>query len=478
MRKSKTKFNFFVLLLLAWLVNLPSAGAQPCVPVLSGVPNDIFLECGKDLPAWPTVTASCGAVVTRVQLKTGSKCGNVIYYRRWTATNIDGTVVATQTIQFKDDVPPVLIVPADTIIYCGYPVPEPDVYCDDACSWNEVVYSEKRTTHNDCEYTLVRTWTATDGCGNTDQKTQRIDVVDNHAPVITVVNPLLKNIKLGGEMAVYDCENPQVFMSDVKVTDCCKFTLEVYDKLLVSGKCALWGYHRKWKCGYIATDKAGNKSEFYFYVVQYDDEAPVLHNVPEDIILGCDDTLPAIDPYLVEVEDNCSRRTKVDISQGVYFDPADSSNYAVKRTWYFADDCGNAVSESQWILTCDFDTTLLHPDTSGMETDSSMVGSIPLTIDGQNQESNSNSGSSFGSLVVYPNPTQSKVTMEFVVEEIDHLNIQLVDKLGRILTQKNSDYTPGVYTHTIDLTPHPVGFYSVVLTSKQGKQYKSIIKTD
>ena len=113
-----------------------------------------------------------------------------------------------------------------------------------------------------------------------------------------------------------------------------------------------------------------------------------------------------------------------------------------------------------------------------METDSSMVGSIPLSINGQNQESNSDSGTSFGSLIVYPNPTQSKVTMEFVVEEIDHLNIQLVDKLGRTLTQKNSDYTPGVYTHTIDLTPYPVGFYSVVLTNKEGKQYKSIIKTN
>ena len=270
------------------------------------------------------------------------------------------TTVATQTIQFMDDVPPVLIVPADTTIYCGYPVPDPDVYCDDACSWNEVVFSEKRTTHNDCEYTLVRTWTATDGCGNATQKTQKIDVVDVYAPVIKVVNPLLKDIKLGGEMAVYDCENPQVFMSDVKVTDCCKFTLEVYDKLLVSGKCALWGYHRKWKCGYIATDKAGNKSEFYFYVVQYDDEAPVLHNVPEDTILGCDDTFPALDPDLVFVEDNCSRRTKIDFSQMMYVDPEDSSNYAVKRSWYFADDCGNAVSECQWIYTCDFDTTLLH----------------------------------------------------------------------------------------------------------------------
>lgn len=473
MREFKTKFKFIILFFLAsFLLYVPSLDAQNCgIPILSGVPQDIFIPCGADLPAWPTVTASdlCGTVtVTRVQLKTGSRCGNIIYHRRWTAAGISGTTVVTQTIQFMDDVPPVLIVPADTTIYCGDPVPEPDVYCDDACSWNEVVFSEKRTDHNDCEYTLVRTWTATDGCGNTEQKTQKIEIVDAHAPVITLVNPLLKDIKLGDEMAVYDCENPQVLMSDVKVTDCCKtVTLEVYDKLLVHGKCDLWGYHRKWKCGYIATDGAGNTSEFYFYVVQYDDEAPVLHNVPDDITLACDDTLPALDPYLVEVEDNCSRRTKIHISEGVYFDPGDSSNYAVKRTWYFADDCGNAVTDSQWIFTCDFDTLLLHPDTMA----------LPPVV-ASSVSNSAISGNDVESFEVFPNPTQGLVNLKFQVRTSNLFEIKLVDKLGRVLQQKTNVFDIGQHNFGLDLSRYPVGFYSVILTSKEGTQRASLLKTD
>jgi hypothetical protein len=374
-----------------------------------------------------------------------------------------------------DDVPPVLVVPADTTIYCGYAVPDPDVYCDDACSWNEVVYSEKRTDHNDCEYTLVRTWTATDGCGNATQKTQKIEVIDVHAPVITVVNPLLKDIKLGGEMAVYDCESPQVFMSDVKVTDCCKFTLEVYDKLLVHGKCEMWGYQRKWKCGYIATDDAGNRSEFYFYVVQYDDEPPVLYNVPDDITLACDDTLPALDPNLVEAEDNCSGRPKIGISEGVYFDPADSSNYAVKRTWYSADDCGNAVTESQWIFTCDFDTALLHPDTMALPPVASTAANTTLA---ENHELAKIGGAVVESLEVFPNPTQGFVTLKFQVPTTNLLEIRLVDKLGRLLEQKRTIYDVGLHNFGMDLSQYPVGYYSVILTNKEGTQRVSLIKTE
>ncbi|NND32466.1 MAG: T9SS type A sorting domain-containing protein [Saprospiraceae bacterium] len=496
----------------AWLLMLanPNVSFGQCgTPVLYGVPESIvFIKCGDELPTWPTVTATdlCGAVmVTSRQTKAGTKCGNVFYERYWTATGANGTTIASQTIRYEDDKPPVLIVPEDTIIYCGYAVPEPEVTSyDECCSWNEVILEEVRTDHNECEYTLVRTWTATDGCNNSVQKSQTIEVIDIYAPVIEVTNPDLKDLDLGDEIAKYDCGNPQVLMGDVKVTDCCsKVTIEPYDKLLVQGKCDLFGYYRKWKCGYIATDDAGNTSEFYFYVVQYDTAAPVLHNVPEDLVVECGEDIPALDPYLVTAEDNCTRRYKPQISEESFIDPADSSNQMVVRTWYFADDCGNDVSASQVIVICNFDSTSMDNDTTSMETDTTSMGSDTTSMDsdtsgvgqagdlvgpatpeptgGVDSKARAIGGSlvkNMANIRVYPNPTASDVNIEFQVSQNGNVQIQTLDKLGRLIKSESNFYSQGNNFHQIDLSNHPSGVYWVVLVTGDEIQHRRVVKSE
>lgn len=460
--------------------------AQNCgIPTLYGVPQDVFIKCGSDLPAWPVVTATdlCGTVtVTRTQSVTGSKCGTYVYVRRWTAAGITGTATAVQHIRFLDETPPVLEVPKDTVIYCGEPIPAPEVYSDDACSWVDTKLEVSITEHNECEYTMVRTWTAKDGCGNTIQKKQTIEVVDTLAPVIKVVNPKLKDIKLGEEIAVYDCESPQVFLSDIVVTDCCsELDVEAYDQLLINGKCDKYGFFRKWKCGYIATDDAGNTSEFYFYMVLYDEEAPELHNVPDDIILECDDTIPALDPGLVTASDNCTRRTHPAVTEEIIYDPADSANFAVKRTWYFEDDCGNSVEDYQWILSCLFDTTMMGGDSTmqdSMMEDSTVGGNTPLAI--------GTSGSNLfqiredvtKKLDVFPNPTHGFTTIRFNVAREDKLQIQVIDRLGRTVLLQQRQYEKGNYTESLDLTPYPSGLYSIMITGQNGTRHANLIKTE
>jgi hypothetical protein len=166
-----------------------------------------------------------------------------------------------------DTTPPVLEIPQDTTIQCGEPIPEPSYHSYDACSWNEVTFSETRMDINDCEYTLVRSWMAKDGCNNWIKKEQTINIVDTIAPMITLINPDLQDIMLGQKIREYDCTIPHTTEDDILVLECCAdVEIEAYDRLLNTNQCAKNGYFRKWRCGYIATDGAGNRSEFYFFI--------------------------------------------------------------------------------------------------------------------------------------------------------------------------------------------------------------------
>ncbi|MBK7342564.1 MAG: hypothetical protein IPJ06_05315 [Saprospiraceae bacterium] len=121
-------------------------------------------------------------------------CTNsIIIQRVWTAKdNCGNSAQVSQKITTEDTEPPVLIgVPADNTIECGVEdiPPVPVVTATDNCDLVVSVVFAEVIIDGTCpgNYTVIRTWTASDNCGNTASDQQNIYVGDNSAP--SFVNP-------------------------------------------------------------------------------------------------------------------------------------------------------------------------------------------------------------------------------------------------------------------------------------------------
>jgi hypothetical protein len=148
--------------------------------------------------------------------------------RTWTATDACGNARScSQTVEVQDTTPPDIVCAAvKSPIECpGTPsFPSPDV--TDACDPDPDVTFDDVTTPGDCpqEFTVTRTWTATDACGNSSSCSQSVEVQDTTDPTITC--PAAIEVACGEEVPPPDTElvvcsdscddNPSTeFVSDV-----------------------------------------------------------------------------------------------------------------------------------------------------------------------------------------------------------------------------------------------------------------------
>ncbi len=177
-------------------------------PTFSGIdPSNATLtvNCDDPIPALPNVVATdnCDASVT-VALDSVDTPLSCLYHfqrtRTWTATDdCNNTAVVTQTIIVQDVTPPTLSgLPGNATVDCNNvptaPVLGTDYTAADNCDGNisaGVQFDESSTQGTDPDncnfynYTLTRTWTVTDVCGNANTYTQDIMVQDVGIPSFT-----------------------------------------------------------------------------------------------------------------------------------------------------------------------------------------------------------------------------------------------------------------------------------------------------
>jgi ribosomal protein S26 len=164
------------------------------------VPAGITTYAGF-VSAGGTASDNCtGAIaISFSDATTPGTCANKFTVTRtYTATDVCGnTATSNQTITVNDNVAPTITAPSGTTVTCSGDVPagittysgfvSAGGTASDNCTGAIAISFSDATTPGTCanKFTVTRTYTATDVCGNTATSNQTITVNDNVAPTIT-----------------------------------------------------------------------------------------------------------------------------------------------------------------------------------------------------------------------------------------------------------------------------------------------------
>jgi hypothetical protein len=248
-------------------------------------------------------------------------------------------ITASMTVTVIDDVAPNLTIPADETVECDNVPAVGEASATDNCDEDvDVKFDGEVRTDGECadSYTLTRTWTAEDNCGNTTTLSQTITVVDETAPDLTIP---------ADETA--ECDNIPA-IGEASATDNCDadVLVEFIDEKTEPGDCEnSYTIIRIWR----ATDNCGNSTTLSQQISVVDTTAPDL-TIPADETVECD-SVPQVGD--ASATDNCDDDVDVKFDGEVRIDGDCENNYSLERTWTATDNCGNKTTLTQVITVVD-----------------------------------------------------------------------------------------------------------------------------
>ena len=291
----------------------------------------------------PTATDACDATVTITfadATTQGTCAGTYSVTRTWTATDDCGnTATCSGTIVVRDVTPPTITCVAQTTpVNCpAVPVFTPPI-ATDACDPTVTVTFNDITTQGTCvgTYSVTRTWTATDDCGNTATCSGTIVVQDITPPTITCV----------AQTTPIDCPAVPVFAPPT-ATDACDVSVTIsFTDATTQGSCAgTYSVTRTW----TATDDCGNTSTCSGTIVVRDITPPTITCVAQTTPINC----PAVPAFAAPTAtDACDATVTITFTDATTQGSC-AGTYSVTRTWTATDDCGNTATCSGTIVVRD-----------------------------------------------------------------------------------------------------------------------------
>ena len=346
--------------------NVPTTGTQVITvqdvtsPILAGVPLNLTLSCDVPVPSANGVTATdnCDAtpLVTSIDVKTNGTCANnYLITRTWTARDAcNNTSTASQTITVRDINSPMLMnVPMNTTLSCDAALPSATgVTAMDNCdAAPRVTYADVKTAgYCPQSYTLARTWTATDACGNTATASQVIIVLD-------LTKPVLANVPAN---VTIECTATIPTPPTVTATDNCD--VDTNGRLYLR---VVFGEKRtNTPCGYTLTrtwtaiDACGNAQTGVQVITVEDRTAPSFNNTPGTVTIDCIEKLYTV--AAPSVSDACDSNPTVTLVQSVT-DSTCANKKKITRLYTAKDKCGNTQLFTQTIIVNDNIAPVITP---------------------------------------------------------------------------------------------------------------------
>ncbi|MEP4781523.1 MAG: HYR domain-containing protein, partial [Algibacter sp.] len=276
----------------------------------------------------------CTSVTVTNNAPTTFEIGNTTVI--WTVIDAAGNeTTCEQIVTVIDNISPEFVetLPVDDTVECDSIPDAETLTATDNCGTVNVTYEEVKTDGS-CEsnYTLERTWTATDSSNLSTVYTQTITVTDTTAPEFEGSLP--------SDVTV-ECDNIPDAETLTATDNCNTATVEVAD-VKIDGVCdSSYIIERT----YTATDACGLQTVHTQRITIQDNTAPEPTTTFETgITVSCTD-IPEI-PVL-EFADNCSSNVSIEFNETNSFDENTPTDYEIIRTWTVKDDCGNEKDHVQ-----------------------------------------------------------------------------------------------------------------------------------
>ena len=351
-------------------------------PVIDNTAGDLDanLECSDAagiaaaLALAPTATDDCSAPAINIvsdDTTVDPNCANAyVRVRVWNFTDgCDNTSPNfTQTITVVDTMAPILTLPANVTAECSddlSPIAFGTATATDNCDPTPTITFEDVIEDGACPNTfkIIRTWTATDSCGNSVSADQEISTADTTAP------------KVSGTIAEFVVEGCSVTDAPVPVTSITElenFGLNITDNCTDNANLTVTSFDTSEdSCPIVITrsytikDTCGNSITITHKINIVDTTPPVFSSLPDNQTVECSDDLTPSSLGTAVATDDCGTPPNISFKD-VRANRDCPNNYIIARTWTATDECNLTTTHTQVITVQD--TTAPVPTSTFEET--------------------------------------------------------------------------------------------------------------